>query len=366
MPTPSKSILFFPRGTGTKRNGELTGVGRGHVMRCIALAHHIKRLSLKTEIMFAACAEELEIAKKQGFKTTRIPAVGYNTDLSEEIKRVEFEVKLLKVLNPDVVVSDTHSPAILASRFQNIPCTGIFNLPVVTPFPLVALLANNIIIADIKENLQVPNFLKEKIEKIHFTGPILSEEVLKFRHKETTRRSLKIGKDETFITAYLGRNFTDTTSLLINITKAFSRIKRNNPHARMLIVGDGLCAQANMEQEDMKIKEYVPSLIRYIGASDIFITRGFVSAMEMAALGIPGITIPVRGDWEHECAAKRLERLNIACLMPTDQLTPQNFANKISSLLAYEKLRKTMSEAGKRLVDGRGAERAARIVMSLL
>lgn len=335
-------------------------------MRCTALARQIKRLNPKTEIMFAACAEELEIAKKQGFKTTKIPAVGYNSDLSEEIKRVEFEVKLLNVLNPHVVVSDTHSPAILASRFQNIPCTGIFNLPVVTPFPLVALLANNIIIADIKENLQVPNFLKEKIEKIHFTGPILSEEVLKFQHKETTRRSLKIGKDETFITAYLGRNFTDSTSLLINITKAFSRIKQNNPHARMLIVGDGLCAQANTEQEDIKIKEYVPSLIRYIGASDIFITRGFVSAMEMAALGIPGITIPTRGEPEHEFAAKRLEKLGIACLMPSDQLNPQNLANTTLSLLANERLKKSMSEAGKRLVDGKGAETAAQVVMSLL
>lgn len=335
-------------------------------MRCIALAHHIKRLDLKTEIMFAACAEELEIAKEQGFKTTKIPAVGYNSDLTEEIKRVEFEAKLLKVLDPDVVVSDTHPAAILASKLQNVPCVSVFNLPVVTLFPLVALLANKIIIADIKEGLQVPDFLKQHCEKIHFTGPILSGEVLEFQNKDTTRKSLRIGKDETFITVYLGRTFTDTTSLLINITKAFSLIKQNTPHAGMLVVSGGQSAQANTEHKAMKIKEYVPSLIRYIGASDIFITRGFVSAMEMAALGTPGITIPIRDEREHEFAAKRLERLGIALLMPSDKMKPRNFANVVLSLLSNERLKKSMSEAGKRFVDGRGAERAAKVVTSLL
>jgi len=335
-------------------------------MRCIALARQIKRSNPKTEIMFAACAEELEIAKEQGFKTTKIPAVGYNSDLAEEIKRVQFEVKLLKVLDPDVVVSDTHSAAILASRSQNIPCVGVFNLPVVTPFALVALLANKIVIADIKEGLQVPNFLKQHCEEIHFTGPILSEEVLKFQNKEKTRRSLKIGKDETFITAYLGRALTDTKSLLIKITNAFSLIKQKAPHARMLVVSSGQSAQANTEYKTIKIREYVPSLIRYIGASDIFITRGFVSAMEMAALGTPGITLPIRDEREHEFAAKRLERLGIALLMPSDKMKPRNFANVVLSLLSNERLKKNMSEAGKKFVDGRGAERAARIVMSLL
>lgn len=345
---------------GVRLEDELKGVGRGHVMRCITLAHKIRQLRPDVEVRFAACGMECEIAKKQGFKTTKVPIVGYNSLLSEEIRRVEHESNLLRVLEPSVVISDTHEAALLASKICGIPCVAVFNPPFVTWYPVLALLADLILIPDIKEALDIPGFLQNKKE-VYFTGPLISGDPKRHNDRQMIRRKLKIDENVKFITVYAGRESGDRETFLANVVGGFKLLREFRSNLEILIVASKR-ENIQVEGEGIRVVEYVSGLTEYLYVSDLAIARGGqVFSMEAAALGVQTIMVPIRGDAEQEFNAERMEKLGYAIYMSVGELNPRLLSDTINSILENGE-RKAKSKP----LNWQGAGKAASLILGLL
>ena len=110
----------------------------------------------------------------------------------------------------------------------------------------------------------------------------------------------------------------------------------------------------------MDAEETVP----YMTSADLAITAGGMTVFEMAALGIPvlilqiaGNQVPITRAWQQCGYGVDLGHL--------DQLHQENVQQEMISLMLDAERRQAMSTAGQTIVDGEGARRVARALLSL-
>ena len=110
----------------------------------------------------------------------------------------------------------------------------------------------------------------------------------------------------------------------------------------------------------MDAEETVP----FMASADLAITAGGMTVFEMAALGVPILIvqiadnqIPIAKAWQQYGYGINMGRL--------DQLTPEYLQREFMFLIKDRVKCDAMSEAGRSLVDGEGARRVARELLSL-
>jgi UDP-2,4-diacetamido-2,4,6-trideoxy-beta-L-altropyranose hydrolase len=92
--------------------------------------------------------------------------------------------------------------------------------------------------------------------------------------------------------------------------------------------------------------------------ADVAISGAGSTCWEMCFLGLPSIVIDVAEN--QRPIAEELDRRGIAIHLGSSRdVTPEKIAAELKTLLAARERRATMSETGRNLVDGRGAERVA-------
>jgi spore coat polysaccharide biosynthesis predicted glycosyltransferase SpsG len=97
-------------------------------------------------------------------------------------------------------------------------------------------------------------------------------------------------------------------------------------------------------------------------ASDLAIIGGGTMLMEAACLGVPAVVVPRTID--ERLFARQFSRASAARLLRSDNAFPHTAIKRhISELYEDVDKRRKMQEAGKKLVDGRGTNRVAQLIL---
>jgi UDP-2,4-diacetamido-2,4,6-trideoxy-beta-L-altropyranose hydrolase len=124
----------------------------------------------------------------------------------------------------------------------------------------------------------------------------------------------------------------------------------SNPHLPRL---QELVAGA---QRDVQLVENVMNMPELMSNSDAAISAAGTTSLEMCSLGLPALLIELANN--QRSAAEELSRRGAAInLGEGAEASPRVLAEHLVRLLASPETRKTMSETGRKLVDGLGAER---------
>jgi len=314
-------------------------------------------------MIFAASGNEYNLCKTSEFQVFKLPVVSVNSSIQDSLNETKFEINLLRFLDPDVVVSDNHNEAILAAKYLGIPSVAICDLPPILLFPVYAVFADLILIPQIPQGLIIPDYLLKVNEKVRVVGPILDEECFKQMEKINLDPSGPKEK-ERMIVVYASRNIAERKQYLNLILSTYKMIKKMRPDDKLVLIGPGLTQETEIESlTGLIIHDYVPSLIKYISESDLFITRAPVSAMEAIALGIPTIIIPISGDIHQKTISHRLNDLGVLSHFDLRKTTPKFFKEKINILLSDDETRTRIIDKGRSLMSVSGGKKSAELIL---
>ncbi|MEQ8667366.1 MAG: glycosyltransferase [Rhodospirillales bacterium] len=102
-----------------------------------------------------------------------------------------------------------------------------------------------------------------------------------------------------------------------------------------------------------------------LGDADLVVGSGGVSLIERMALGVPSVTV-AQNDVQVAGIAGAARENATRFAGKIDDLTPEGLAGELAALIADASARKAMSDAGRKLVDGRGARRVAEHLCGLI
>ena len=131
----------------------------------------------------------------------------------------------------------------------------------------------------------------------------------------------------------------------------------SNPHLpklRARIVGT---------QRDVQLLENVTNMPELMAKSDVAVSAAGTTSLEMCFMGLPALLIVLADN--QRPAAEQLARLGIAINQGEGaKIEPTTLSPHLTSLVQSQDTRKAMSNRGRELVDGRGAERVVRALRS--
>jgi UDP-2,4-diacetamido-2,4,6-trideoxy-beta-L-altropyranose hydrolase len=109
----------------------------------------------------------------------------------------------------------------------------------------------------------------------------------------------------------------------------------------------------------LEVDAAMPDLMAW---ADLAVAAAGSTCWELCMLGLPAIVIDAAQN--QVAIARELSREKIAIHVPLLQATTQTLAKRIYSLAMNPELRRSMSQAGARLVDGRGADRVVAAIIA--
>jgi UDP:flavonoid glycosyltransferase YjiC (YdhE family) len=153
-------------------------------------------------------------------------------------------------------------------------------------------------------------------------------------------------------------------SLLELTCDAFSRLRKDMPDARMMLVtGPRIDPRQLPDLEGMDKRGYVPNLFEHLACADAAVVQGGLSTtMELVATGRPFIYFPLRRHWEQQhFVTHRLDHYRAGLRMDYATTSPGDLAAAMRTALAQ-------NGTGPRYrpVPRGGADRAAERITALL
>jgi len=120
----------------------------------------------------------------------------------------------------------------------------------------------------------------------------------------------------------------------------------------------------NENERDVTILQNVKDMRKIMRKHDIAITGGGMTLLELSCVGVPSIV--VCGEQFENETAKLLQKNGFGINLGFNpNLSKKKIFYATKKLLADFELRKNMSNSGKKLVDGKGANRVAKIITNL-
>jgi pimeloyl-ACP methyl ester carboxylesterase len=193
-----------------------------------------------------------------------------------------------------------------------------------------------------------------------FSGYVLPFDPAERSDVGRLRRSLGYDPDHRLIVGSVGGSAVGI-HLLRRIADAFRLLRSREPDVRMLLVcGPRIDPKEIEPVEGMEVAGYVHDLSRTLACSDLAVVQaGLSTTMELVATGRPFIHIPLRNHFEQNWhVAHRLRRYGAP--------PPTFYEDAIPSNLAAQMLERIGSRADYEPVERGGADRAGRLVASVL
>jgi spore coat polysaccharide biosynthesis predicted glycosyltransferase SpsG len=131
----------------------------------------------------------------------------------------------------------------------------------------------------------------------------------------------------------------------------------------IVVVGDHDDAKENFIGTDSRIslQSNVADMAEIMSHSDIAVSAGGSTCWELAFIGVPNIIIVLAEN--QESVARSLDEQGVAVNLGGYSSVDQGMLRHIIAKLMHDPAaRMSMSEKGRRLVDGRGAERVTAIL----
>ncbi|WP_456435117.1 UDP-N-acetylglucosamine--N-acetylmuramyl-(pentapeptide) pyrophosphoryl-undecaprenol N-acetylglucosamine transferase [Methanopyrus sp.] len=353
------------------------GLGFGHASRMVGLGRELRRIGL--EPVFSSFGEgrkmltrEFPDAPVYGLPKMELFSEDGSFDLFLLLRRhpdlplrfyagVEADRRVIRRHGCKVVVSDCQFHALVAAQIMGIPAIVISNmLRIPGEGSLVRLingtlrrmfeLADIVLIPDTYDDTyDVPEIDTEVV----WVGPVLKRRPDELLPRDAIRRKYGIPDDATVVLVTAGgskysrqivRVAVEGLNLLSKSIDVFPVIVSEER------VGGGLGLQLR----------YVDNLLELIKVSNVVVTHGgHTTLSECACLRTPVVSVPLPNHPEQHVNAERVLQRGLGVAVLPEELSSERIAKAIEQAIDW-KVPKI------RMMDGRGAERAARIVSGML
>ncbi len=179
-----------------------------------------------------------------------------------------------------------------------------------------------------------------------FVKPVIGFDPDAIPDKHTMRKKLDLPADCTLFLATIGPE-GDSQQRVAIIEQVFEILKKDisNPYFMITCPKPGTKSWIHYHQ-------FLDNLYQYFAASDVVITQsGYGKVAELSALGIPFIAIPLDYHFEQEyIMAHRLDHYGVGELIPMRDHTPQSIAAMVQPLMD-KKPAKIEVDVGKEVAD---------------
>jgi pimeloyl-ACP methyl ester carboxylesterase/predicted glycosyltransferase len=193
-----------------------------------------------------------------------------------------------------------------------------------------------------------------------FTGYITGFDPTALGDREQLRAELGYYADERVCIASVGGTGVGG-DLLRRIVESYPAAKRHVDDLRMIVVTGPRINPSTLPQVDgVEYREFVPKLYRHLAAADLAIVQGgLTTTMELTALKVPFIYVPLRNHFEQMYHVKaRLDRYGAGTYMEYDDIDPDSLSTAIASEME--------TQVNYVDVETDGAARAAELIAALV
>jgi UDP-2,4-diacetamido-2,4,6-trideoxy-beta-L-altropyranose hydrolase len=154
---------------------------------------------------------------------------------------------------------------------------------------------------------------------------------------------------------------SDPDNVTLRVIRALRLLAEHNLEATVVVGGSNTHGH-DLEREvqsgggALSLLRDVADMPQLMAEADVAISAAGITTWEMCFLGMPAVLIDVAEN--QTPGARELDRQGIAIHAGSSQeVTPERIAARLKPLLASPERRAAMSERGRKLVDGLGAER---------
>lgn len=333
-------------------------LGMGHLMRCLALAQAMREAA-DVNVLFI-CRGHEEAIRSISKGRYNVKAIPMKASQDEEST---IAVNELKKFEPDVVITDL--PYTTEKNLKNLKNVGRL-LVSIDDLALTPLCSDLVISGYLSAKLKKYKTINPKVK--FFIGPKYL--TLKKTFERMNKVPRKIKKDARTVLVTLGG--ADPENLTAKVVKALSRIDKKL--RAILVLGPAYTHHEELREllKDVKkskpkfvVKSNVKNMAKLMMEADLALTAGGETIYELAATGTPAINI---SQVEHQSInASELEREGTAVNLGLGKdVSEEQIRDVVEQLIGDKEMREKMSARGKKLVDGKGTKRVAKVILAAL
>lgn len=379
-----------------------SGVGLGHVGRCIPIAQQLERDG--AEVLFSTYREGVRYVQYEGFSVVKAPSIGVAVKPDGTIdfrqttvkpgpfmailtfwKQVDAEIKFMKAFEPDVVVSDSRASSLMAARMLGIPKICILNqFKVIIPrrrrFLRLARLADAFTLTVIGKiwtsalqalipdfpppytistrNLNIPKAYQKKIK---FIGPILPVRPNDLPDQKVIRKKLGLAEDKPLIFVPISgpaKERTYFTDILRQIISKFP-----DDYQIVMSLGYPEASAERVKDGSLIVHKWIPNRFEYLKASDVVVSRvGHGTVSQSVCYGKPQILVPTPSHTEQLNNAKKAVELGIAEIIQQEDLNMNTLLAAVRKILGNIIFQERAEQIRKEVIRWDGLEASIKII----
>jgi UDP-2,4-diacetamido-2,4,6-trideoxy-beta-L-altropyranose hydrolase len=327
----------------------------GHLQRCLTLAGELKECG--SEVLFLCRSEAFDVSEHMTPIVNDWTAFDWSLTPEEDVRELIRHCRTNRI---DSVIIDhyradqTYQKILYESGIRWLQFDGVARYPIWADWVL------NMSPAASEELYET---LKPRKDTRFLLGPRYA--LLRKEFRQWHSRGKKGGPVRKILLTFGGGDDLGATVFCL---EAMQSIKEDME--RIVLVSsvnprkDDILKWHRENQVHTRIVLDAEETVPYMASADLAITAGGMTVFEMAALGVPVLIlqiadnqIPIAKAWQQYGYGINMGRL--------DQLTPEYLQREFMSLIQDRVKCDAMSEAGRSLVDGEGAWRVARELLSL-
>ena len=381
-----------------------SGVGLGHVGRCIPIAKRLERDG--AEILFSTYREGLKYIQQEGFQTVEAPDIGVAVKPDGSIdfrlttvnpgpfltvytimKQVDVEINIMQAFKPDIVVSDSRASSLVSARFLGIPRVCILNqfqvfiprrkrflklarIADATTLTLVGRVwadADQIMVPDFPppytistKNLQIPRAYHKKLKLI---GPILSVRPDDLPTQKDLRTKLGLDKTKQVIFAPISGPAKERAYFTGKLRQIFSKFP--DDYQIVMSLGYPKFSAEPIVDRNMIVYGWLPNRFEYLKACDVVVSRGGHGTLSQSiCYSKPAILVPTPSHTEQFNNSKKAVDLGVAEIIQQEDLTRDTLLTAARKILEKNRFQERAEQLQKEISQWNGLETAANIIAS--
>ncbi len=323
-------------------------IGAGHLMRCLALAQAWRRAGGDATFLLAEVAPSLLARlKSEGMVVRRLERKRGSTEDARET------AKLAREAGASWLVADGYG---FGAKYQRVVKSHGVRLVVLDDYGHAERYFADIIL---NQNLDARRewYAKRPARARLLLGTkyaLLRDE---FRGWSGYARKTPAVAEELLVT--LGH--ADTHNFTLEVIQALDHVETGGMGVTVVMGGSNphrkeLEAAAQGARADIQLAVGTTDMPDLMASADVAVAAGGTTSWEVAFMGLPTFTVILAEN--QQGIAEAMDRAGAAINLGWHaDLAPDHLAAELSALLNDPQTRQSMSDAGQRLVDGRGAER---------
>jgi len=368
------------------------GIGMGHTSRCVTIAKKLEEMGV--EVAFASYGSGYKILSTHyNYELYKLPDIKfYGVECELDIKytakksiNVPFiflksiykESRMIKKFKPDIIIADSHFSVPITAKVHGIPCVMIQNeltlnfaelYPDEKPMEYletglkkfvadVCNLSKVVMIPDVPGSIEVPTKLENKV--VH-TGPLLREDPSKMKDKEKLRMEMGFNAFDRIVLVTVGGSEFGL-ELLKLICNASSMIDADKI---VIVSGPQINDDLIPETEKIVKKKFLNNMMEWMKISDVIVTlAGHTTTMEIIALGIPNLTVPIEKHPEQLRNGLNIKKYGISIVEEMKNLSIDSISEHINFLLVNGEVQSQIESVKTKFSSYSGTENAVKIIM---